>query len=597
MAFLLGAYGRTSALYMQKFLTIANAHAQHDSIQMLSWEQGYVIAGQKKEHQKTHNQTFMLNRKQGILVGKIFDRDNNNQSFTSEHALAKIMGENPHLLYKHFWGRYIGALYNHITNKLVLVRDPLGLSTLFYYQTPDGLIFSTEIALLYAIMEQKPSLDFAYFAEYIINRNNALASTPFQEIKELLPGIALEIDANGHTTQQLMWDIASLKSPYISDEDAYEEELLTVLKASVQAWTQDVDGICLKLSGGLDSSAILIALRAVLPTHKKLVAINMIDSQVPSSNEHEHAQKVADACATPLHFIDSATISLITELPTTLLPNSPTTFLIYYQLSQSTYDIARQHGCLEIMSGQGGDHVFCAPQPKAALADYWLDHGLRGITRPLKELSGAYRTSWGSLAHENLNNITNYYRKKTIKAHENISTSLLDATFAQTLHKPKFYLSDQLSQFYPAKSLHIQSLSHAIFYAERDRWWPQNVMTHPLLSLPLVECGLKIPTYQSFDDGYDRIFFRKATSKMRNSKALWRNVKGDTTGTMAQSFVREIDQITDLLTNGTLVKSGIINRQWLDDKLVKIRHGYLGDDSWLLLHLLTSELWLKQWKQ
>lgn len=94
---------------------------------------------------------------------------------------------------------------------------------------------------------------------------------------------------------------------------------------------------------------------------------------------------------------------------------------------------------------------------------------------------------------------------------------------------------------------------------------------------------------------HDRIFFRRAATKMKASKALWRTIKGQTTGTMSKACASQAGIITELLLNGTLVKSGIINKNWLEKELINIRHGK-ADNLWPLLHMITSQLWLNQWR-
>lgn len=596
MAFLLGAFGTGShTKNMKQRAVTALEKAGHQPAHVMVLPHGVICAGQNNKHTRQYNHVFPLEGDGGILVGKLFERSNN-KPFTLQHEIARQCSQNPSLLYQHLWGRFVGALYHQITHKLTLVRDPIGLSTLFYSEQPNGVLFSTDMSLLYDILEEKPSLDLSYFAEYIINQNQALPSTPLQEIKELLPGMALTVDAQGKSSQRCMWDISSLKGSYIADiadEHEMEEQLLAALKSSMKAWTHDTDGICVELSGGLDSSATLITLREVLPEDKKIVAVNFIDSKTPSSNENVHAQEVADMCNVPLHLIDWHGIPLLTELPAGWLPNRPSTFLFSHSSATEFYNFATSQGCYEIANGQGGDHVFLAPPPSNALADYWLDKGLKGITTPLKNISAAHRTSWPSLIYESAQAVAGYYRSKHTQT--NAPIPFLTPEYANTLSQHDFYLKRDLAQFYPARAMQIQSLSHAIAYADRDQRSEQTVILHPLLSLPIVELALKIPTYQSFDETYDRIFFRRAAAKMKPSKALWRTIKGQTTGTLSKSCVQEADKITELLLQGTLVRSGIINKTWLQDELIKIRHGK-ADNMWPLLHLMTSQLWLNQWR-
>lgn len=450
MAFLVGSFGKLSQTYtVQKLRSVIK---NQKNVQTITLLHGTIIVGQNPHHAQNYNEIFTLDS-ENIIVGKVFDRNGKKPS-ASQHRI-----HNPTILYQHFWGRFVAALYNKTAHTLSLARDHLGLSTLFYIKKADGLLFSTDILLLYDLVEPKPTLDFSYFAEHIINANQALPSTPFKEIKELLPGMTITIDPQGNSCEKFMWNIAELKGSYISNEHEMEEELSAVLKASIKTWTKDSSGICVELSGGLDSSAVLITLREILPEDTKLVAVNFIDSATPSSNENEYAQEVADMCNVSLHLLDSRDELLVTDLPGEWRPNRPSTFLLSHSTTENFYSFATAQGCYEFVNGQGGDHIFIAPLTRTSLADYWLDRGYKGATAQLNNISAAYRTSWPSLMYESTQAIIKYYRgKHTLQEYS--ATPFLEANYTHSLSKHSFYLQDNLKFFYPAKAIQIKSLSH-----------------------------------------------------------------------------------------------------------------------------------------
>ena len=120
------------------------------------------------------------------------------------------------------------------------------------------------------------------------------------------------------------------------------------------------------------------------------------------------------------------------------LPNKPNTFLFGHTRYQQLENILIQNGCFEIMSGQGGDHIFISPEPEYALADYWLDQGLQGITKPLHQLSGVYRKPWLSIIGQNLQALGRYYQKKCLK--EKKEVPCLSQDFLKTFKKEKAQL-------------------------------------------------------------------------------------------------------------------------------------------------------------
>ena len=342
----------------------------------------------------------------------------------------------------------------------------------------------------------------------------------------------------------------------------------------------------------------MLLLRDVRPD-ANIVAVNYFDSKTPSSNEFEYAQEVADMCGAPLQLIDWQDVALTDPLPAGWRPDKPSTMFLFPKMSQLLHEIGTRANCTAFMNGQGGDHVFLAPQPTEALADYWLDKGFRGITKPLQELSAAHRAPWTALAQRTLKDIAQYYgKKKTITAE---ATPFFNPAFASSCGNPSARqkhsspLDDGSKNFYPGKINHIQSLHHAVAYAERNRSITYRTATHPLLSQPLVELALQVPTYQSFAQGFDRILFRNAVSRIKKPQALWRTIKGQTTGSMTKMLFKDAHFIHDTVLHGTLVTSGMINKQWLEKEIIKVRHGQI-ENFWTIIQLFTAQRWLQQWE-
>lgn len=591
MPFLLGIFGPLTQSKKNRLSSVVTQLAQNDSIQSFICDNGVAYAGYKKDMQLSADTIIPLADNKGLFVGKVFDR----QTFAPAYFTsldAQAITHDPKLMLKNWWGRYIGVVHNKDTQRSTLLRDPQGLLSLFYLAQTDGVIFSTDLSLLYDFLEEKPSLDTDYFMEYLHGINDASSLTPFAGIQELLPGMGLHIQANGACVQEQLWDLSECAGSFITDTNAFEEELLSTLQLSVKAWVKDSSGVCLELSGGADSSGLMILLRNVLPDHK-IIGVNYIDSKTPSSNEIEHAQEVADVCNVPLYFHDWQNSSLLDPLPISWRPNKPNTFLMFNKAHQRLDSLAREHGCSEIINGHGGDHVFLAPQPINAVADYWLDKGFRGITSPMKELSSTNRMPWWMLAKDTIKSIAGYYGKKNTSSHE--STAYFDPSLHYSPKEDSFYLNSSIKNFYPAKKKHVKNLFHAMAFADRNQRMATRTITHPLLSQPIVEMGLKIPTYQSFKHGYDRIFFRNSVSRIKKPGALWRTMKGETTGSMAKSLAAQASEIQDIILQGYFAKNGILNREWFIHEIAKIRHGHV-DNLWPVIRFLMAQLWLNQWK-
>lgn len=593
MAFLLGVFGKTAPNNVNNILDVAHKHSHTEGLYTAHIENGVICAGYKKDEEIGHpsDLIYPLENKQGFLVGRIFDNTNYKPIINNE-IFATTCVNDPKNLCTGYWGRYAGIFFNKTSQKLQLVRDPQGLFTIFYKITKDFIIFSTELALIYESLEAKPSLDLTFFAEYVIAANNALPTTPFEGINELAPGTALSIDPYGKYEYTLLWDPSHLSGVFIHNEDSFERELLVTLKKCLQAWTINTDAVCVELSGGTDSTGIMLLLHAILPEGKKIIAVNNIDSQTVSTNEIQYAKEVADTCNAEIYYADMSNFSPFDTLPHNWLPNKPSTTWWYYGLKQKIFEIAKSHHCNEIMDGQGGDHIFLAPAPISSLADLYLDQGLQNFRPILNELASMNRTPWLPLIVNTFKEVLGYYKKSRVS--EKVDTQFLEEGFAEHLKRHDFFLKDILNKHHPGKAKHIEAIYDAVRFSYGNNSFLSGAITHPLLSQPIIELALKIPTYQSFKDGFDRIFFRRAISRIQKPKALWRRSKGGTTGTVVKSCMAHHKYIMETLLNGKIVQSGIINKKWLDNQLERIEHGQ-NENLWPILQLLTCQRWIDHW--
>ena len=487
MRFMIGYFGNDTS-FAQKIENVARTNSASELVAPQKVDHFILYTGVYKQPAQEIDSVLPFEHCNGMLVGKLFTRETYQKINSFDAIQTSEILANPAFLNKKWWGRYAGALYNKAQQKITLTRDPLGLNTIFYMQLPDGIIFASDIALIYDCLETKPAINWNYFADYLIGSQFAPTQTPFDQILELPGGMGLHYTLLGNTELQLLWDIDSIASKPITHEAEFENKLLDTLKACTKAWVADSKTVCVELSGGTDSSAVMILLSDVLREDQKLIAINYIDSKEPSSNEIEYAKEVADLCNATIHYLDWHGASPLDPAEAGWLPNRPTTFSLFKQMNHKFLNILAAEECTAILNGQGGDHVFLAPPPEHSLTDYWVQKGFRGSSQLLQELSGIYRMPYGALLWKNIKAGARYYTGTQV-AHEGHSQSHAKAV-AQKQTKLPHYLTGFTKKFLQGKKEHIQGLSHAVLFAERQQKTPSLLYCHPLLSLPVVELGI-----------------------------------------------------------------------------------------------------------
>jgi asparagine synthase (glutamine-hydrolysing) len=149
-------------------------------------------------------------------------------------------------------GMYAFALWDPRQEQLLLVRDRMGIKPLYYYPTPDGVIFGSEPKAILAHPEVRPAVDAEGLTELI-----AFAKTPghavYHGMYELRPGHLLRLRRDGLTVRRYWALEAREHTDDLQTTVRTVRELLDDIVA--RQLITDVP-LCTLLSGGLDSSAI-----------------------------------------------------------------------------------------------------------------------------------------------------------------------------------------------------------------------------------------------------------------------------------------------------------------------------------------------------
>jgi asparagine synthase (glutamine-hydrolysing) len=116
----------------------------------------------------------------------------------------------------------------------------------------------------------------------------------------------------------------------------------------------------------------------------------------------------------------------------------------------------------------------------------------------------------------------------------------------------------------------------------------------PLLSQPLLELLMRIPTWVLTAGGWDRALARRAFGHEVPRRILMRRTKGGQEEYAKSIFTRDLDFARDLLLDGRLVRRGLLDA-------VRLANVLSGQPSRTaagnaeLYGCLSMEVWLRQW--
>jgi asparagine synthase (glutamine-hydrolysing) len=165
-------------------------------------------------------------------------------------------------------GMFAFAVHDQVNESLILVRDAFGMKPLFYCESFGSFSFASEISGLKSLISKNISVNHQRMFNYLAFGSQSLQNeTFFSDIKMLEPGHFLRIDLSSSqldkTLKRWWWPDVAERVPTSEAESVNEirERFLDNVRLHL---VSDVP-IGATLSGGIDSSAIVCAMRHVDP--------------------------------------------------------------------------------------------------------------------------------------------------------------------------------------------------------------------------------------------------------------------------------------------------------------------------------------------
>ncbi|HST10804.1 MAG TPA: asparagine synthase (glutamine-hydrolyzing) [Terriglobales bacterium] len=282
-------------------------------------------------------------------------------------------------------GLFAFALWDGQRERLVLMRDRLGIKPFYYAWRSGQLAFGSEIKAVLAGIEPSRELDEQALAEYLWYGNAFEERTLYRGVRALAPGHRLVIEA-GASRIESWWRIEEwLERPARFENAA---EAARVVREAVDAavarqLVSDVP-VGLFLSGGLDSSSI--GASAALASGQRLSSYAVGFDYERGVQELPKAQRVARLLGLDHHelqvkggALDEVIVALVMahDEPFADAANIPL-FLLAQQIRGKVK---------VVLQGDGGDEMFGGYRRYSILrhAAYWQiwPAGLEGLLRKL----------------------------------------------------------------------------------------------------------------------------------------------------------------------------------------------------------------------
>ncbi|CAB3901008.1 Asparagine synthetase [glutamine-hydrolyzing] 1 [Achromobacter insuavis] len=255
-------------------------------------------------------------------------------------------------------GMFAFAISDAQDSSLTLARDAFGIKPLFYSFGNGRLLFGSELpAVLTLRSDETPHLDWQIAYDYLVHgRYDHRNQTFVDGIRHVPPGCVLKLDTKTATlSAPTAWWTPSISArPKMPFADA-AQQLRELFLQSMRLHLRSDVPLGAALSGGLDSSAIVCAMRHIepdLPIH----SFSFIADGSPKSEEHWVDLVNAHTGAIG-HKVVVSPAELAADLDDMIQaqgePFGSTSIYAQYRV----FRLARDHGITVTLEGQGADEL------------------------------------------------------------------------------------------------------------------------------------------------------------------------------------------------------------------------------------------------
>ncbi len=168
----------------------------------------------------------------------------------------------------HFEGEFAFAIYNKTTSKFFCAVDHIGVRPLYYYDTPDAFIFSSEMKGILAVKDTPNTFNEETLIEYFFRQSDQ-SRTYNSEVFALCGGHALTLDGSKQLHISNYWTPQPLGKYHFSKDSDWAECLRDLLFKRVARSLHTDAPAGITLSGGLDSSSIACIAGKILEQQNK----------------------------------------------------------------------------------------------------------------------------------------------------------------------------------------------------------------------------------------------------------------------------------------------------------------------------------------
>lgn len=516
----------------------------------------------------------------GLIIGRVFSKFG--------HPVLTAADLDPagpwesHLL-ADYWGEYVTfALDGDSPGHVRVLRDPSGALECVYAQSDGFWVVTSSFSQAATMGVLRREVDWDSIKQALFYTHLRSERTCFIGLREVLPGCLIDICRERHSVHAAWQPWKFLSTPQREASiDASVFKLRNAVTIATKCLAADRDRLMLELSGGLDSSIVACCLQG----HDDIISCTLT-TPIHGTDERPYAKLVTDRLGLHQHCAQLSIRDAWLDAAPSCNAVAPAMGPLHHATDAAMSKFAADHDVSAIFSGAGGDSIFCYLRNASPAADALLERGVRAGYRAARNLSSLHEVSIWKAARLTFRKATRGAKSPyaAIPTHLNPLVPTPPLSAHPWFSPPKNTLPGDRERVFDL----VGTQSYRAGMARGEKW----PLKLPLLTQPVLEACLSVPTWMWITGGRDRSIARRAFSDQLPSAVVDRRSKGTYLNYCGAVYETHKRSMTSFLEEGVLNSKGLLDLASIREFNTRL-HPTRGLEFMRIFDLCMVETWLR----
>ncbi len=496
-------------------------------------------------------------------------------------------------------GEFALCLWCERTRSLCFARSICGTRPLYYVLLKDRLVWSTDFEHLVSISHVDLDVNDSYLLEYLVTQPSS-RHTPLSRINTVPPGAVLSFQNDAFLSERSLWNPKNINLIHYGSNAQYEEHCRHLLSEAVRVRLRTRDPLFAELSGGLDSSAVVLLadqhLRAANRPTADLKTLSCVYDESATGDERIFIQSVEETRGSAGHHVQENEQQITIALSNVTFTGVPNPLHCFPGRYRAFSKLMRAHKARVLLTGLGGDHLFWSePDGALVIADELEHKHFLQATRECRIWSRLLGIPYLALFSRILmvTILSGHSSNEPSFGSPEIPPWLCQRHREEIRSKVWEFKTPQESLDTISRTAQLRMVRSlfALVSAGYFNEFREICLSHPYVHRPLLEFCLGVPISQFLYQGQTRSLMRRALRDLLPAKVLNRKSKGMLDEAFVRALRREWSNIGDL-DRWQLCERGFADGNTLHESLDRLRLGLPARGA-SAIRIFSIERWLR----